>query len=122
MDTVECCIFKVTLHSPQSIDIVSVYSAPSTKVQYLTKCISSILMKHKLHPSTTVVPGDFNVNIDMNTHSTDKDNLLSFFLKRNYQQLVHNWTTDGQTCIDHVYTGITDNISVGVWGTYYSYQ
>ena len=101
------------------IHVLTIYIPPQTKIEHLLGSLSQILQKYNLCPLSTVVLGDFNVNID--TISSSQKQLLDFFSHHHYKQLVHASTTDNNTCIDHIYTGIP-NVTAGIWETYYSYH
>ena len=62
---------------------------------------------------------DFNVNYFNSSQSASLNNL--FVRDNNYRQLVSSFTTDRNTCIDHIYTNLSESqIQFQILETYFS--
>ena len=115
---VECIITPVQFAGRGYVKIASIYALPNASPHQLERSLVEIIDGHDLSSTSTIFIGDFNVDI----YNKDESNyLLSFFARRGYRQLISAPTTDGRTCLDHIYTGL-ESKSHGTWETYYSYH
>ena len=95
------------------------YVSPDTKLADIIEALGTIL--DPLTAASTVVLGDFNVDIAQEDLSLDAKKLLSFFARKEFKPQIQQWTTDKQTCIDHIFSGFPI-ASAGVFETYFSYH
>ena len=99
------------------ITIVGVYSSPVVSVTELCNAIQEIL--DSLPTRVNIFIGDFNVNW---FNDSRRSSLYNFFITQNgYRQLVSCSTTDSKTCIDHIYTNLSESeIQFQIVETYFS--
>ena len=101
------------------ITIVAVYRSPRIPVAQLCFALREILIT--LPMSYNIFIGDFNLHWLNEQKRTPLYNL--FVEQFNYKQLVTCYTTDNRSCIDHIYTNLSDlNTKVHILETYFSYH
>lgn len=106
---VECMVTQTYLFNHCDITIVSVYVPPDTKLPDILEALDTIL--DQLTATSTVVLGDFNVDIAQEELSRDAKKLLSFLARKEFKPQIQEWTTDKQTCIDHIFSGFPIDFS-----------
>ena len=87
------------------ISIVGVYRSPAVPITQLCSAVQHML--DSLPTQVNIFIGDFNVNYFNSSQSASLDNL--FVRDNNYRQLVSSFTTDRNTCIDHIYTYLSES-------------
>ena len=99
------------------ISIVGAYRSPAVPITQL--CSSVQHMLGCLPTQVNIFIGDFNVNYFNSSQSASLNNL--FVRDNNYRQLVSSFTTDRNTCIDHIYTNLSESqIQFQILETYFS--
>ena len=99
------------------ITIIGIYRSPRVPVsQFCTALRQTLLLSST---KSNVFIGDFNINW---LNEYQRRPLYGLFVKdNNYRQLVSCYTTDNQTCIDHVYTNLPEtHVNVNILETYFS--
>jgi len=99
------------------ITIISVYRSPRTPVTQLCSTLSKLLTT--LSTKINIFIGDFNINWLSETQRVPLYNL--FIRDYNYRQLVSCYTTDNKTCIDHIFTNLSEfQVQINILETYFS--
>ena len=99
------------------ISIVGVYRSPAVPITQLCSAVQHML--DCLPTQVNIFIGDFNVNYFNSLQSASLNNL--FVRDNNYRQLVSSFTTDRNTCIDHIYTNLSESqIQFQILETYFS--
>ena len=99
------------------ISIVGVYRSPAVPITQLCSAVQHML--DCLPTQVNISIEDFNVNYFNSSQSASLNNL--FVRDNNYRQLVSSFTTDRNTCIDHIYTNLSESqIQFQILETYFS--
>ena len=99
------------------ISIVGVYRSPAVPITQLCSAVQHML--DCLPTQVNIFIGDFNANYFNSSQSASLNNL--FVRDNNYRQLVSSFTTDRNTCIDHIYTNLSESqIQFQILETYFS--
>ena len=117
---IELTLFKTT--ELPNVLIIAIYRPPRVPLSDLIKQLTQILEIHHFHTSLTqptIIIGDFNVNTLEPNEGKQLHNLLFAVFK--YRQLIHAYTTDNRTAIDHIYTNAPTLVAdCGVLESYFS--
>ena len=99
------------------IAIIAIYRSPRIPAALLCSTLRNIMIT--LPTVHNIFIGDFNLN-GLNKH--ERTPLYNLFVHElHYKQLVGCFTTDNRTCIDHIYTNLTEsNVKAHVLETYFS--
>jgi endonuclease/exonuclease/phosphatase (EEP) superfamily protein YafD len=99
------------------ITIIAIYRPPRISVTQLCHTLRGILSS--LPTSHNIFIGDFNLNW---LNKQERRPLYNLFVQQfGYKQLVSCYTTDNKTCIDHIYSNLSDsNVKANVLETYFS--
>ncbi len=99
--------------------VVVIYRSPSGSMVAFLQHMDSLIALMPLHVPT-VITGDFNDNLAVNTESS----LTTLMNRYGFEQLVKEPTTDAGTLVDHIYfnrqTYESTNLFTGVQDIYYS--
>ena len=100
-----------------NITIIAIYRSPRIPAALLCSTLRDIIIT--LPTVHNIFIGDFNLNW-LNKH--ERTPLYNLFVHElHYKQLVSCFTTDNRTCIDHIYTNLTEsNVKAHVLETYFS--
>ncbi|KAJ8041127.1 ATP-dependent DNA helicase PIF1 [Holothuria leucospilota] len=82
------------------LQIIVIYRPPTTCMEIFLKVLTQ-LFTALTYNTTTIIMGDFNVNLLQD--SSDNDSLLFLMKSNNFKQIIHGITTDYNSCLDHVY-------------------
>ncbi|XP_069109228.1 ATP-dependent DNA helicase PIF1-like [Argopecten irradians] len=101
----------------KGVTVVTIYRPQSYCVTEFRKTLLHLLQKVNQHSKGSIVLGDFNQNILLNTSS-----LKNAMEEKGYRQYVTEATTERGTLIDHVYVKGVDIGNVEVIPCYYSFH
>jgi hypothetical protein len=103
-----------------NICIVAIYKRPKMLANVFIIELSKIL-SHIAKCTNVIIIGDFNENV---TNKTIKHNICDYLQVNDFEQMIAQPTTEGNTLIDHVYIkgAIKQSSTVFVCPIYYSYH
>ena len=111
--------FAATVISPTQPDeliIITIYRrSNSVSTQHFTQMVQKLLSKPELQDKNILVLGDFNEDL-----MQDSKNICSFFQQYQFEQLIHQPTTNQGFLLDHVYFNRSSTTKTEVYDTYYS--
>ena len=98
------------------VTIITVYRFPKISVIQLCSILTDCL--NLFSSQSCIFIGNFNVNWLSEVGRTPLYNL--FVKDNNYRQLITCYTTDNKSCIDHIYTNLSEKqVKVHVLETYF---
>ena len=110
-------IIAIRLMVIPHITIIAIYRSPRVPVSQFCTALRQTLTLSSTKFNMFI--GDFNINW---LNESQRRPLHDLFVKENnYRQLVSCYTTDNKTCIDHVYTNLSEtHVNVNILETYFS--
>ena len=114
-----CNNVEITVLQLKHLQIACVYSRPKESVNALISSMNRLIKR--LHQNIPIViMGDFNCDIRQTNNRGKK--LLQFMEACGFQQLIKEFTTDGNTFIDLIFTNPKQDIECGTLESYCSYH
>lgn len=100
----------------ENIIVVTVYRPQTLNVLGFLQSLKTLVDKIKLESKACIFVGDFNENVQSN-------GLIQTLMTNNgFTQLVHYFTTEGGTTLDHVYISNSIQAYIERLPTFYSYH
>ena len=95
--------------------IIAIYRSPKILVTQLCNSLRDILSS--LPTAHNIFIGDFNLNW---LNEQERTPLYNLFIEQfGYKQMVSCYTIDNRTCIDHIYTNLSDSsVKANILETY----
>lgn len=100
----------------ENIIIVTVYRPPTLKISDFLKSLKSLVEKVKLQSQNCILVGDFNED------ALSNGPIQTFMTNNGFDQIVHFFTTEGGTALDHVYISNSIQACTERQSTFYSYH
>lgn len=110
---IECIAVKFLR---EDIIIVTIYRPPMLNVTMFLHCLKSLINSMKDQTKKCIFLGDFNEDIKL------KGPIQTFMEENGYRQIVHFFTTEGGTTLDHVYIPNSIQIEAQRLSTFHSYH
>lgn len=96
--------------------IVTVYRPSTLKNSEFLKSLKSLVAEISLHTKNCIFVGDFNEDASSNGP------IQTFMKNSGFRQIVHFFTTEGGTALDHVYISNSIQACTERQSTFYSYH
>lgn len=100
----------------ENIILVTVYRPPTLNISKFLKSLKSLVGKITLQSKNCIFVGDFNED------ALSNGPIQSFMTSNGFNQIVHVFTTEGGTALDHVYISNSIQACTERQSTFYSYH
>lgn len=100
----------------ENIIVVTVYRPQTLNVLGFLQSLKTLVDKIKLESKACIFVGDFNENVQSNGP------IQTLMTNNGFTQLVHYFTTEGGTTLDHVYISNSIQAYIERLPTFYSYH
>lgn len=100
----------------ENIILVTVYRPPTLNISKFLKSLKSLVGKITLQSKHCIFVGDFNED------ALSNGPIQSFMTSNGFNQIVHVFTTEGGTALDHVYISNSIQACTERQSTFYSYH
>lgn len=100
----------------ENIIVVTVYRPQTLNVLGFLQSLKTLVDKIKLESKACIFVGDFNENVQSN------EPIQTLMTNNGFTQLVHYFTTEGGTTLDHVYISNSIQAYIERLPTFYSYH
>ena len=85
---IEMMVASITFSHGELVHVMAVYIPPRTSIQHTTAVLASAISSHKLVPTSSIIMGDFNTDVHVN--SSDAARLQNFFSELGFKQRITN--------------------------------
>ena len=107
---------KSIFNTNRNVIIYEIYNPPSSKLKYCNTNLEKIFLQIKNEKKFAFIMGDYNVNTEMKSSTSQIQDFFDIFSAFYYHKLINLPTrerTQSSTLLDNIYTNIPDCYDTG---------